>query len=253
MKQHTGPYTSPRLSSAVQRLQWLVQFAEMDLDALRPWAWVKLREDVAAFLRAPWHHLYWEGSHLQMTHDQVLVMTPEVDYPDATLRALHQEARTIIHDMVLASREGTEDPTLTVPLSLDLALDAMGDRLHKKPVLIACGAVRDLFLLVTFMLLKEVGTDHILRCPECGRLFYRGKNQRYCSRPCVNRVSQRRYQERHASATLPQDDQTLASSATRGPAPREQPGDTTAPAQMEASVLPQPVTSTNNVRRAPVR
>jgi hypothetical protein len=253
MKQHIDTYISPRISSAVQRLQWLVQFVEMDLEALRPWAWTKLKEDVAAFLRAPWHHLYWEGSHLQMTHDQVLVMTPEVDYPDATLRALHQDARTIIHDMVLASREGTEDPTLTVPLSLDLALDAMGDRLHKKPVLIACGAVRDLFLLVTFMLLKEVGTDHILRCPECGRLFYRGKNQRYCSRPCVNRVSQRRWQERHARATLTQNDQALASSATLGPAPGEQPADATAPAEVETPVLPQPLTGNHNARRTPVR
>jgi len=247
MKQKSDAYTSQRISSAVQRLQWLVQFVEMDLDALRPWAWSKLREDLAAFLRTPWHHLYWEGSHLQMANDQILVMTSEGDCPDATIRTVHHDARTIIYDMVVASREGTENPTLSLPLSLNLALDAMGDTSTHTPVLIATGAMRDLFLLVTFLLLKEVGTDHILRCPECGALFYRGKNQRYCSRPCVNRVSQRRWQERHGKASLLQDDQTMTSSAALGPTPDDPPGDT------PPLSLPQSVTTNGKVRRTKVR
>jgi hypothetical protein len=241
MRQHTDTDTSKRISSAVQRLQWLVQFVEMDLDTLRPWAWSKLREDLAAFLRAPWHHLHREGSHLQMTNDQMLVLpTDWDDYPDETLRALHRDARTIIHGMVLASREGTDERPLSVSLSLDLGLDATWDTMGgraRKPTLIAAGAVRDLFLLVTFMLLKEVGTDHILRCPECGRPFYRGKNQRYCSRPCVNRVSQRRYQERHANATVSTDDQTPARTAVRGPAPGTQPEGTSVPADLQPFIV----------------
>src|SRR5262245_37445185 len=124
--------------------------------------------------------------------------------------------------MVVASREGTEDPRLALPLSVSLALDAMGDTLGghaRTPTLIGAAAIRDLFLLVAFMLLKEVGTDHILRCPECGALFYRGKNQRYCSRPCVNRVSQRNWQERHLTARLTGSSTTPPASATPGPAP----------------------------------
>jgi uncharacterized C2H2 Zn-finger protein len=61
---------------------------------------------------------------------------------------------------------------------------------------IAEGSTRDTFLLRLSLLLGARDAPRLLRCPECGTIFFRRKNQAYCARSCVNRVTQRRWRER---------------------------------------------------------
>ena len=60
------------------------------------------------------------------------------------------------------------------------------------------GAVRDLFLLRVHHLLEQVNTAMLTRCPDCDTIFLRKSNQVYCSKKCVNRVTQRQWRERQA-------------------------------------------------------
>jgi hypothetical protein len=66
------------------------------------------------------------------------------------------------------------------------------------------GATRDLVLLRILMLLGQVNTSGLRCCPECDTVFLRNRNQAYCSRRCVNRVTQRRWRERQDAAAIPE-------------------------------------------------
>src|SRR5262249_10208897 len=153
---------------SAQRLQFVVQFAEMDLDVLQPGEWLTLRDDLAVFLRVPWHSWSWGRDRIKMQPGPILVFPTEADYPDTMVWALQQDVRTIVYGMVQANRDGVADPHVAVPLRVDLAIDNWGTpEMERHPALVAAGATRDVFLLLTFMLLREVGTHQILRCPEC--------------------------------------------------------------------------------------
>src|SRR5262249_26342123 len=50
-----------------------------------------------------------------------------------------------------------------------------------------------LFFIRFGLVLMEEGTSQVQACPECGRLFYRVRKQKYCSKTCINRVSRRNW------------------------------------------------------------
>jgi hypothetical protein len=53
-----------------------------------------------------------------------------------------------------------------------------------------------LFFIRFGLVLMEEGTSHIETCPECNRLFYRVRKQKFCSKTCINRVSRRNWLEK---------------------------------------------------------
>jgi len=61
--------------------------------------------------------------------------------------------------------------------------------------------LRMLLLWHLLWLLLAEPPDRIQQCPECETIFYRVKKQAYCSRACANRVTQRRWRERHAATS----------------------------------------------------
>jgi hypothetical protein len=50
-----------------------------------------------------------------------------------------------------------------------------------------------LFFIRFGLALMERGTSEIQSCPECDRVFYRIRKQKYCSKTCINRVSRRKW------------------------------------------------------------
>jgi hypothetical protein len=195
-----------RLSSPAQRLQFVVQFAQMDLATLRPGDWLNLRDDLAAFLHGPWYGLDVTREPLPL--DDALLVRPTAPpypdtYPEEAFQQLQAETRTLLYDMVLGTRDRTSAPLRLLPLQVHLGAPSLDGLVpvSGQHALVAEGSTRDVFLLLVFMLLKQVGSKRIVRCPECGTIFYRHGNQDYCSRPCVNRVSQRLWRHRHDAAS----------------------------------------------------
>ncbi|HET6268381.1 MAG TPA: hypothetical protein VFG11_11735 [Acidobacteriota bacterium] len=67
--------------------------------------------------------------------------------------------------------------------------------LPAKTLLLASGPTDVITLLVLHYLLSCEPANRLLRCPECGKIFYRIRKQAYCSRACTNRVLFRRWQQ----------------------------------------------------------
>jgi len=197
-----------RMASAAQRLQFVVAFAQMDLEGFRPGDWLNLREDLGLCLAGPWAGLELGRDPLPLTGDgeDILARATVPPFPDTyseeSVQRLQVETFTILNDMVLATRESRTTTLPSIPLqvamtipSLDGLVTASGQQL-----LIVEGATRDVFLYLVMFLVQRGGGKFILRCPECRTIFYRNRNQEYCSRPCVNRVSQRLWRDRHDAA-----------------------------------------------------
>ena len=196
-----------RMSSPAQRLRFVVQFAQLDLATFRPGDWLNLRDDLAAFLHGPWYGLDCTREPLPLADDWLVRPTVPpypATYPEDAFHQLQAETRTVLLDMVLGTRERRSAPLTPVPLpSLALGAPSLGDLVPGagQHALVAEGSTRDVFLFLFFLLLKQVGSQRIVRCPECGTIFYRHGNQDYCARPCVNRVSQRLWRQRHDVAS----------------------------------------------------
>jgi hypothetical protein len=86
------------------------------------------------------------------------------------------------------------------------------------PVLVTTGAARDVFLMKLFFLMLQHGCANIKSCPECGRLFWRVRRQKYCSRTCVNRVNMREWtrSKREQAARRAASRQTRTKRAKKG-------------------------------------
>jgi hypothetical protein len=166
-----------------ERLKFVVKFAGMDLDHLRDGDWLNLREDLQTFVSV----------------DQFIIEGPSPhEYTVDEIRALQQELQQVLGDLV-AKREpsGNHWPLTQYTKLIDLKdlalgvtpLDPLGMPGHN--MLRAQAPARNVFFLHLFLLLCQQPTGRILRCPECGTIFFRVKGQRYCTRRCVNRVNQR--------------------------------------------------------------
>jgi hypothetical protein len=166
-----------------ERLKFVVKFAGMDLDHLRDGDWLNLREDLQTFVSV----------------DQFIIEGPPPhEYTVDEIRALQQELQQVLGDLV-AKREpsGNHWPLTQYTKLIDLKdlalgvtpLDPLGMPGHN--MLRAQAPARNVFFLHLFLLLCQQPTGRILRCPECGTIFFRVKGQRYCTRRCVNRVNQR--------------------------------------------------------------
>ena len=183
-----------------ERLQFVIRFAQMDLDTLRPWAWLKLRDDLGAFLTGSLYGQEYYADDTPIGGDvEVRPMEPPYpdEYPEDAFRELQEETRHILQTMVVHPRA---ERSVWAPISiqaqlaaprLDGLIPAIGQHL-----LIAEGTTRDMFLLLVFLLLARGSTARILRCPECSTIFYRVGKQLYCSRTCSNRANVRTWRQR---------------------------------------------------------
>jgi phage FluMu protein Com len=187
------------------RLQFAVQFAQMDLDTLRPGDWMNLRWDLDLFLHLEGKDRPRElitklrsGIQPDASHGGIitaaLVGPSPLDMPESDIKALQADARDLLTDVV-TTRVPPQKAPFRFGIHADLAIlgatRAAGRAGRNLGVM--KGTVRDTFRLVLWLLLIQEPTDRVLRCPECGKLFYRVRKQAYCSRPCVNRATVRKW------------------------------------------------------------
>lgn len=177
-----------------QRLQFVVRFAHMELDALRPGDWLNLQWELRDFLLPTYDDLGVRGLHTFPVDPP----SPE-EYSMADFRALQVEAREILA-MVVDSRADNK-VWRRIPIDhIRIAAPHVLDGQQGQHFLCVQGTTRDMFLLRVLFLVCALDTTVLRRCRECGTIFVRQRHQAYCSRPCVNRVSQRRWRERHPIA-----------------------------------------------------
>src|SRR5215471_1040577 len=92
------------MSTAAERLQFVIRFAQMDLDALRPGDWLNLRDDFLTFFgrRGQREPLAGRGGILTSPLDHPL---PE-EYSEENFRALQAEVHHILSCLVPPTGEG---------------------------------------------------------------------------------------------------------------------------------------------------
>jgi hypothetical protein len=119
------------------------------------------------------------------------------------IRTLQADVRQLLtsivdrHEHDEAEQRG-EQLTGEVPpdvpeIRVKMWLDWKHGQLDDKGLLID-GDLRNLFLVTLAFLLNQ-DIAHVQRCPECGRVFYRVRKQRYCSRRCTNRTNMRKWRK----------------------------------------------------------
>ena len=208
MKPNSDPHPRALIRNEAQRFRFVVRFAALDLATFRRGDWFNLAEDLRDFLLPTHADLRPGGLHTFPTEGRM----PEAYTPE-DFTALQAETREVLA-MVIASRTNRHawipKPLQILPTNPHVpALPTPHPGRHFMSVQ---GAVRDLFLWRVHHLLGQVNTAMLTRCPDCDTIFLRKSNQVYCSRRCVNRVTQRQWRERQA---------TVATTAATPHAPAE--------------------------------
>ena len=185
-----------------QRIEFLLWFAQIDLDTLRPWGWLKLRDDSQRFLRVDrvsHGDLFIEGV-LPEHHQSDLIaegLSLE-EYPEEAFRALQIDVKNLLHQLAIGAIDGSVTFSKYVPVSVNLRLVRVQTGPDNHCVSLGTsGPVRDTFLLMAMLLLTRQPFRPIARCPECGKIFHRrDKRQQFCERRCANLAASKRFQKR---------------------------------------------------------
>src|SRR5262249_15382771 len=165
------------MKTDAERLQFVIRFAQMDLDTLRPGDWLNLRDDLGSFLTGSLYGPeYYTGDTPIGGDVEVRPMEPPFpyEYPKDAFRELQQKTRYILCTMVVNSRAG-HSVWAPIPLQVQLATPSLDGLIPAtgQHLLIAEGPTRDMFLLLVFVLIARGSTARVLCCPECSTIFYR--------------------------------------------------------------------------------
>ena len=180
---------SARMQSDADRLRFAVRFATESLRTQR--ALSRVRRELADFL----------GVTRQGTEPpggfgiRVVALggsNPCQEIPKNEVLQLQREARWFLQGAV-ESHGG--EPVSSRPVSLrHVSVDVVGDQTGRRIPRVG-GAVRTVFFLALILLLAGGQGRSVLRCPECGTIFYRVRRQKYCNPTCTDRAGWRRYPE----------------------------------------------------------
>jgi hypothetical protein len=179
----------PRIGSGAQAIEWLIDFAQLDLGMITPGRWEDLKSEFLTFA----------------VHGSITNNTPKLPGPTVQALKWFQAAKR---------QKFASDPIVIAQKTLQLCL--LNPLLEKRPyprdsltfrvvsrISVEVGKIDEsiegdpsqTFLLRAARLLQQYAAL-IHRCNECRRIFvaYRPKQQ-YCSARCLGRVTQRRFKE----------------------------------------------------------
>lgn len=196
--------------NAQEQMQFVIRFAGMDLDRLRPGDWLNLQDDFLRYLSGQ----QGKGSPgLGPVYFSTFEHLPSEPLTEEAIRQLQGEVKAILHN-VIELRELTPAPAVD-DMKAFTAEGMPGSRtvkVHQTPLQIRCrlspldsiglkgrthlgvnGPAQDVFLLSIFLLFAYERTGRIGRCPTCHVLFLPVKKQVYCSKRCQMRVYMQQY------------------------------------------------------------
>lgn len=217
MKQTRMSFHPSQLTTQDGRLQFVVTFAQLDLDALSAGDWLNLREALARFLglvpgegasSKPITALTVAGGRRELFQPMLSLglagIATDADISEDAkqlptwgpegVRAVQADTLAWLQSLTHPVVPGESGVPHALPLSGKVSLSSGGGRVH------VIAPLRMLFFWHLLWLLLAEPPDRIHRCPECGTIFYRVKKQAYCSRTCGNRVTQRRWRERQEAS-----------------------------------------------------
>ena len=168
------------------RLLFAVDFARMDLDTARTGDWSNLRDDLRAFAgEQPLN------STIELPAGS---RTASIDggLKDPAIRKLQVEFRKVLEYVAGQKYRRTGPiPHCSIAVTKSPVVTA-----GEGVALLVAGKLRDLCLDALLSDLAQPGSIRpILRCPECDRLFYRVRKQKYCTSTCVRAANWRAYKD----------------------------------------------------------
>ena len=191
MKHETPTPFSHALRPGADFLQFAVTVAQMDLMRLRAGDWTNLREDFEASLG----HTSWiaASGNCIRAHPVASGASPlPWDFTLQHFQALQQQILPLLQDEAHA--------TMPVGTMYTLAhvwyIDGLDGLTPGRRELVVSGDTAECFVRILTWLLEQEPPGRILACPECGTLFYRHKQQAYCTRKCGNRLTVRNFRAR---------------------------------------------------------
>ena len=154
------------MKTAAERLQFVIRFAQMDLDTLRPGDWLNLLDDLMAFLG-----MGAEGFSLTEAGEIMwrVIEPPHPDiFPEFAFRELQAEIDGILQALLDDRRSehaGRETPVTRICTAYVIHSADAGAPRPGSNVLTILGATRDVCLHILLHLLSQERTHQILRCP----------------------------------------------------------------------------------------
>ena len=196
MKQETSTPLPHTLRPGADFLQFAVALAQMDLARLRSGDWTNLREDFETYLG----HTSWIGAsgNCIRAHPVASEASPlPWQFARPHFQALQQQILPLLQDEARA--------TIPVGTMYTVAhiwyLHGLDGLTPGRRELVVSGDTAECFGRILTWLLEQEPPERILACPECGTLFYRHKQQAYCTRKCGNRMTVRNYRARLAATS----------------------------------------------------
>lgn len=144
---------------------WLLKFARMDLDVLRPGALADVKADVLAY-----------PSGLGTPHHATTTRLPST----ASLKRLQRDLRVGLG--TLWNGKAWRLPVAPRRWSVKVADKSHASRSAR--LIFPQQPLRASFLAAAAHALCEAWTD-IRKCPKCGELFFRVRRQKFCSTTCL--------------------------------------------------------------------
>jgi hypothetical protein len=188
------PSDSPM--SADDRLRFLVRFALLDLNALRLGDWLNLQDDMIRFVQSA-DRLSWDGV-LPPKVGIVVDPPPTLEAFQGTMRAVQPTLYHLLDTVAVdLTAEGAIDPQCL--LRQDRLPVPPGEFVFSPGFRGVRGTLEQTMVRHAQDLIQDSPMQTLAHCRECGALFYRVRQQVQCSRACTNRVSKRRFRERHAA------------------------------------------------------
>lgn len=190
-------------ASAKGRIEYAIAFASAGLreNEITPVTLANLRYELDNFLR---YGPVFRGTGHFLCFPQDEASSWELD----DFRSLQEEVKIVlrqgIKNRVLEEKSMQEKTGYlrAIPDSFSLSAQfSLGQypNLPGRNFKIVQGKARDLFLLILFHLIAEEDTKRLYECPrpQCGKLFFRSKNQKYCSHSCTQKAINERYYKSH--------------------------------------------------------
>jgi hypothetical protein len=196
MKHEPSPQPRYELLSGAEFLEFVISLAQMDLGALRQGDWLNLREDFETYMGR-------EGFvSIEGASGACILATPTQPPLPENFELQHFQA---LQRVTLPLLQQFASQVGSLSIFTDVALSLFPHGFNKstpgRNQVVIHGATEQCFLTLLIWLLHQEPPDRILACPECQTLFYRIKQQAYCSRKCGNRATVRNWRARNETST----------------------------------------------------
>ena len=185
--------------TSTERVRFAVRFADLDLSTFRAGDWQNLTDELYEFLdvqESPSADVSLQGR--LRTSAPIVRVTSQVASgiyvgpgPLGTLRI--DQARILALKSRVVKSLGAIIDNVPIKAVSPRLQPRVNDRRQLALEILDASSLATTFRAVLYFALKETGVGRIRRCPECERIFFKVRTQKFCSPTCGNRVATRKH------------------------------------------------------------